>query len=358
MISIKSDERVNDLQLICTRQSHMSEADEHILTKMNIHVIHIAKLLPLYIIECDDRSTVILSGLFESVREAELFSIADVTFTPHLSNKHLFKIAKAVGWGIKVAVLDTGVYSDIVHAVYEKDFTGFGNRILSNHGTHVAKCILEYAPGCQILSMKIGHHGNDILEGNVIIALDDAIDQGADIINMSIQFNRQCRGDCDLCRYVNSVVDYGIPVFAAAGNFGQSRGRYSTIACPGAAERAVTIGAIGPNGKISDTSSQGQPGFQKPNLLAPGSIRVMMQYKTGNKIEPNSGTSFSTPLVTGVVASLLSAGFTIQNVITDLFGTCHQLKNEPTHRQGFGIIDIPKLIEECAKHVTIPNSSS
>lgn len=344
------------MQLICTSLNFLTPDQEHLLAEKHIDILHKAKLAPVYIIEHDDIEAVKAAGVFERVREADIFSVADVSMFPNVPQEPLRRLT-AVGWGgIKVGVLDSGVKSDQVRISYSKDFTGFGSFIINNHGTKVAKIIKHYSPGAQIFSFKIAHDGNDIKEGFVLMALDDAIEQEVDLINLSIGFARQCKGTCDLCNYVDLVVqEAGIIVVAAAGNNGQWF--KSTITCPGAAEKAVTVGAVQPGKAPAQFSSVGEPGFDKPNLLASGLVNVTFRYPSGQLVESDAGTSFAAPVITGVLASLLSVFPNKPEIITKLYQTCECL-GLPRHFQGFGLLDLEKLVEVFENDATISRTDS
>lgn len=338
------------MDFVCTSSNYLDEKQEQLLKAKQIKIIHKAKLSPIYIINTCNLESIKVLGLFKTVRESRVFKFADVNFYPHFDHSPLLKNLNAVGWGIKVAVIDSGIRSSIVSVAYEKDYTGYGQNIVIQHGTHVAQIIKYYASGSQILSFKIGHGGNDIDEGHIFRALDKAIDKKADIINLSIEDSLGCFGQCELCSYVNLVANTGITVVAAAGNQGNKRG--NTISCPGAAERAVTVGGINPNGEIDTGSGKGIPGFNKPNLLAPSTVKL----KTGSEIHKVSGTSFATPVVSGILAALFSKFNDRHYVITKLFDTCESL-GLPKHKQGFGVINLSQLVE-VLKNDSILSSSS
>ncbi len=123
----------------------------------------------------------------------------------------------------------------------------------------------------------------------------------------------------------------------------------SRVACPGAAEKAITVGSIDPDGKLAINSGKGLPGFNKPNLLAPGTGTI------GNK--HFSGTSFATPIITGVLASLFSAkDIDKSKIITCLYQTCQSMGIDK-HQQGFGVINLEKLMEVYKNEKTILSSS-
>ncbi|MGG1550918.1 S8 family peptidase [Paenibacillus ferrarius] len=339
------------MQLLCEHNAVLSVNDEKILRDLNVTIIHKAKLSPIYIIEAEKIEIVKNTGIFKSIQESGSYRLAnEVAMTPLLSNKLLIKKG-CVGWGgIKVAVLDSGIRPNNVNLTYSKDFTPYGF-ILNNHGTIVAKIISYYSPGCQILSMKIAHEGNDITGGAIIQALDDAIEQNVDIINMSLGGTKDCRSEnCKVCDYVNKVVDAGFTVVAASGNSGTKTG-YS-IDCPGAAEKVITVGSVINDLQLAAASGKGVPGFNKPNLVAPGQVSALIKQGKFNTLEIKEGTSFATPVVTGILASLFSVYEQRDKIITNMYNSCKNLGLN-SYEQGFGFINLEELMEVCENDSTI-----
>ena len=253
---------------------------------------------------------------------------------------------------MKVAVIDSGVLPEHVKVAESKDFSGF-NVITNPHGTYVAKIIRHFAPGAQIISLKVGHAGNDITEGSVLMALDYAVEKGADVINMSIGgLNTSCNGDCIMCDYVNKVVELiGATVVVAAGNAG--RKGEGTVTCPGKAQLAVTVGEMSPNGGIAETSGKGLPGSHKPNIIAPGNVRVFMK----TSFDHTSGTSFATPVITGVLANLIPKFGKKSWIVTKMYETSRSI-GLPRHHEGFGCIDLDRMVEVISNDPSVHSTSS
>ena len=118
---------------------------------------------------------------------------------------------RAGGQGVKVAVLDTGIFKDHedikTGITLYQDFTAVKDEIdYSGHGTHVAGIIgarsnainglIGVAPKCELIILKVLGDEKDIADpdnfNNIIDALDVAVSSGADIVNMSfsLQTNR------------------------------------------------------------------------------------------------------------------------------------------------------------------------
>lgn len=132
-------------------------------------------------------------------------------------------------------------------------------------------------------------------------------------------------GDTTLAHAVNRLVDTGVNVIAAAGNCGMEsscavRGN-NTIAAPGSARQAITVGAYDDAGtaRVTDDvlapySSHGPNGGEpKPNLVAPGTDIIAPQgnpasgARATNGYSNATGTSMAVPIVASAVALMLEA---------------------------------------------------
>jgi len=344
------------MRFICERIEKISEQDEQFLNALNIIIIHKTKLAPIYIIEASDISIINKSNFFDSVEISPTYTLADdVTMTPDIKSSTLIKKA-CVGWGsIRVAVFDSGVRPDNANLVFSHDYTPYGF-IMSNHGTIVAKIINNYSPAAQIYSMKIAHEGNDIDGSNILIAFDKALELEVDIINMSLGREHDCRNTpCKVCNYVNYIVEEGITVVAASGNSGKKDG-YS-IDCPANVEKAITVGSVVRNMELARSSGKGVPGFNKPNIVAPGHVSTTVKVGKNTVIEREDGTSFAAPVISGVLASLFSVFKERDIIITNMYNNCEDLGLQ-SYEQGFGYINVEKLLEVCENDATISRKSS
>lgn len=234
-----------------------------------------------------------------------------------------------------VSVIDSGIISSDPAlggvVVAQMDFTGEGAYDYALHGTFVSKIINAIAPEASLLNAKAVDRYGDVDEIAVFQALEWSLDTAADIANLSLGFQQDCRGDCWLCQFVDILVKRGMTVVAAAGNWGPSEG---TISCPGNAALAVTVGATEAEA-IASYSSRGRSDQEKPNLVAPGTIEL-------GKFR-FSGTSIATPMVSGILASLCEE-YERQKVLDSLSRGCTRL-GFARNQQGYGQIDAHKILE-------------
>ena len=158
------------------------------------------------------------------------------------------------GEGILVAVIDTGI--DYGHP----DLAGFGaggkvaggfNFIepdlppldTTGHGTQVAGIIAAngalrgVAPEARLLAYKVSEDGEGVRPDLIVRALQMAVDDGADIVNISLGVNKT---NSKIDDAIAEAVRQGVIVVAAAGNDGAHAG---TIGSPGRSPAAITVGA-------------------------------------------------------------------------------------------------------------------
>ncbi|MGV9314339.1 S8 family peptidase [Streptomyces sp. NPDC003691] len=232
------------------------------------------------------------------------------------------------GKGVVVAVLDTGVdetHPDLVNQVIgSANFTSSPDaedRI--GHGTHIASTIAGtgaksggtykgVAPGAKILNGKVlGDYGS--LESGTIAAVDWAVAQGADIVNMS--FGSGDTPEIDpLEAHINRVTkEKGVLFAVSAGNEGPRSG---SVGSPGSAAAALTVGAVDDADKLAHFSSTGplHDGTVKPDVTAPG-VGITAASAPGSAIALQfgenpagyvsiSGTSMAAPHAAGAAALL------------------------------------------------------
>ncbi len=158
------------------------------------------------------------------------------------------------GTGITIAVIDTGV--DYNHP----DLFGFGNdgKVVggydfvdkdnspmdtNGHGTEVAGIISAdgqlkgIAPKSKILAYRVSENGEAVSSDLIIKAIEQAVKDKADIINISLGVNLTSN---KIDQAVNKAIEQGIVVVTAAGNHGPELG---SIGSPGINPNTITVGA-------------------------------------------------------------------------------------------------------------------
>lgn len=232
---------------------------------------------------------------------------------------------------IVVAVIDTGI--DATHVDLDdgkviafKDFVN--NRTTAyddhGHGTHCASIISGtgegnsaykgVAYGTALIGLKVLDSTGNGSMSNIDAAIDWCITNKATynikVMSMSLGASGSYDGTDSTCVLVNKAFDNGIVPIIAAGNDGPNT---YTVGTPGAAAKAITVGAMGDPGEkgffLAYFSSRGYTadGRIKPDITAPGYNIMAAKANSTNQYISMSGTSMATPFVAGTVALMLDA---------------------------------------------------
>ncbi|MGR3762617.1 S8 family peptidase [Rossellomorea sp. NS-SX7] len=217
------------------------------------------------------------------------------------------------GNGITVAVLDTGC--DVNHPDLKGKVKGYRNFTdddggaednvtdYSGHGTHVAGTIaanedgqgvIGVAPLAELLVIKVlaGSRGSGKYDW-IVNGIQYAIDQGADIISMSLG------GPSDyepLHKVIQRAVDANILVVCAAGNEGDSNSSTDEFSYPASYNEVISVGSI----DLQRNSSYFTNSNNEVDLVAPG--EKILSTIPGDKFAKLSGTSMAAPHVSGALA--------------------------------------------------------
>ncbi|MET9407992.1 S8 family serine peptidase [Streptomyces sp. NPDC002935] len=272
------------------------------------------------------------------------------------------------GKGVDVAVLDTGVdaeHPDLAGRIAasqsfvpDEDVTDRG---LDGHGTHVASTIAGtgaasdgkekgVAPGADLHIGKVLSDAGSGEESWVLAGMEwAAVDQHADIISMSLGNSTPSDGTDPLSTAVDRLsAETGALFVIAAGNTGTPTG----IGGPGAADAALTVGAVDSSDDVAVFSSQGPrvDGALKPEISAPGVdvLAACSQYAEGcqGSYKPMSGTSMATPHVAGAAALLAAAhpGLTGSQLKDLLVSSSKQLPTWNAFQAGSGRVDVASAL--------------
>ncbi len=158
------------------------------------------------------------------------------------------------GTGIKIAIIDTGVdfnHPDLLGWGPDGKVIGGYNFIqkgqppldTNGHGTQVAGVIaadgeiVGVAPKAKILAYKVSEDGEGVSSELIVKAIEKAIEDGADIINISLGVNKT---NAKIDRVIDNALEKEIVVVVAAGNDGPG---LKTIGSPGRNYGAITVGA-------------------------------------------------------------------------------------------------------------------
>jgi subtilisin family serine protease len=265
-----------------------------------------------------------------------------------------------------VAVLDTGVdatHPDLVGAVIDaQDFTASesGTDDRFGHGTHVASIITgqheKYtgvAPDTRLLNGKVLDDNGGGAESWIIAGMQWAADKGADVVNMSLGNPFPSDGTDAMSMAVNEITAQTGTLFViAAGNSGSAPGG------PGAADAALTVGAVDRNDQLAPFSSRGPRWGDeaiKPDITAPGVDIVAAKATHGQIGTPVdathvslSGTSMATPHVAGAAAILAGEhpDWKADQLKPALMGSAKPNPALSVFEQGAGRVDVAKAVSQ------------
>ncbi len=215
------------------------------------------------------------------------------------------------GQGVKIAVIDSGI--DYNHEELDGNYAGGYDFVnddndpmddtYNSHGTNVAGIIaaerngigvVGVAPDASLYALKVLTSIGTGLTSSTVAAIEWAVTNGMDIINISIQgeHRESLQAACD------AAYNAGLLIIAAAGNTsGQA------VSYPATYDSVVAVTSTDENDSLPDYAPFGA----EVELSAPGdkiysTARVYRGYTT------LSGTSQAAPHVTGLAALILSSG--------------------------------------------------
>jgi serine protease len=301
------------------------------------------------------------------------------------------------GKGVVIAALDTGVaYTDRDGQQRSPDFTpsqfvkGYdfcsrdGTELAcsgrdqypedrNGHGTHVAGTLAEatdnglgltgLAYGARIMPVKVLNSQGEGDEASIASGIRYAVEHGADVINMSLEFESSVRADDipDILSALRFARSHGILVVGAAGNEG-----VQAVAYPARDPTVLSVGATTEHGCQSIYSNRGKD----LDLVAPGGgvdatvpadALCNPQAEAGRNIFQETyrgrtdhrfgfptdyeGTSMAAPQVSATAALVIASGILGPHpsrgaLVLRLKGTARDLGAPgPDHRYGAGLID-------------------
>lgn len=279
------------------------------------------------------------------------------------------------GQGMQIAIIDAGFYNADQLPVFDTLF--MNGRILgtwdfvmneasvyedNSHGSMVLSCmggnldgqLVGTAPDASfwLLRSEDAPTENLVEEYYWSCAAEYADSVGADVINSSLGYNEfddpsnnhtyaDMNGHTTPCsRAANYAARKGMAVVVSAGNSGQSPWFY--IGCPADADSALTVAATDASGIVTGFSSRGSLtlfGHQKPDVGAQGEQSVVCD-PFGTGTQTGNGTSFSSPIMCGLVTCLWQAHPSFSNMqILDVIEQSSSQFASPDSLLGYGIPD-------------------
>lgn len=283
-----------------------------------------------------------------------------------------------LGEGIHIAVLDGGFWR--VNEMECFDSLYQNNRILSHWDfvSHNSNVFDDATHGMGVLSIMGGNLPGQMMgtapqasyhlfrtenvsteypieEENWIAAAERSDSAGVDIITASLGYSvyddntmNHTYADMDgnstrITQGAEIAFSRGIFVVNSAGNEGNKDWRYLTA--PSDGEHVLCVGAVDENEEIASFSSLG-PSYDnriKPDVLAKGLATTLI--KTDGSVGTGSGTSYSCPVMTGMVACLMQALPEYSNVqLLNLIRSFGDRYSNPNNTYGYGLPDLSGAI--------------
>lgn len=279
------------------------------------------------------------------------------------------------GQGMTIAVIDAGFHNvDKIEAMKNINILGTRDFVNpeadiyaeSSHGMSVLSCMAMNQPNvmigtapeasCWLLRSEDEYSENLVEQDYWAAAIEFADSVGVDLVNTSLGYYsfddpaknyryRDLNGHYALMsREAAKAADKGIVVVCSAGNSGS--GSWKKITPPGDAENVITVGAVNKYGVLAPFSSVGNTadGRVKPDVVAVGLGSDVMG--TDGNLRHANGTSFSSPIMCGMVACLWQAcpELTAKEII-ELVRRSGDRAVFPDNIYGYGIPDLWKAYQ-------------
>ncbi len=229
-----------------------------------------------------------------------------------------------LGEGTVVAVLDSGFninHPEFTGRIWEdpNGFRGFNAVTYTSdvspdttHGNNVAGIIanstgynanlIGVAPESQIIPIKVSSNIASITIDAVVSGINYAIASNVDVISMSVSTTGN---SADLYNACQAAYDSGIVVVSSASNSAKS---ITEVRCyPAAYDFVIGVMASGKDGQLCNFSNY-DSSLQYYNIAAPGYqiLGFGLGDTSATSITAYSGTSQSTPIISGLAALYLS----------------------------------------------------
>ena len=230
------------------------------------------------------------------------------------------------GKGIGIAMLDTGIFPHVdfdSRIICFRDFL-YGKKSPyddNGHGTHTAGIAAGsgaasgglyqgMAPGSHLVILKVLDRKGNGQKQDILRAMDWILMNRKQyrirIVNISVGTTEKEPALHEaLIDGVECLWDAGLHVVTAAGNLGPAPG---SVTAPGSSRKVITVGSSDMLVANQGISGRGptRDCICKPDLVAPGmNIISCAPGRGGGKYIPKSGTSMSTPLISGAIALAL-----------------------------------------------------
>lgn len=252
-------------------------------------------------------------------------------------------------------IVGTYDFVDKETAVYENG--GHGTEVLSCMGAFAEGKMVGTAPKASYLLLRTEQAGGEYIieEINWLLGVEYADSVGVDLINSSLGYTdfddaktthtyAELDGNTTIAaRAADWAAAVGIVCVISAGNDGHKSWKY--ISTPSDADSVLCVGAVDANKRYAYFSSLGIPTNKriKPDVVAMGLSAAIID-PSGN-FSVSNGTSFSSPILCGMVAGYWQANPTLTAMqVMDNVRKAGSQADKPDKILGYGIPNLYKIL--------------
>ncbi|MBN2454700.1 S8 family peptidase [Candidatus Woesearchaeota archaeon] len=248
------------------------------------------------------------------------------------------------GETVRIGVIDTGVdyeHPEISYRFGSRKGFNFVDGTMpldkNGHGTHVAGVIAGagcgIATACELYSLKVLDRNGEGNEADTMAAIEWALKNEVDVVNMSLGSPVASRALEDICYYAASR---GLILVAAAGNNGYGPSYPASFD-----DAVISVAAVDSRNRHADFSNI----YETNDISAPG-VHITSCYLGG--YATLSGTSMAAPHVTGSIG--LAIPVAREKDVEELMKkTALPLGDEEEY--GAGLLKADKMVAEAAARV-------
>lgn len=332
---------------------------------------------------------VVMQKVNKQMDTEALFNYGNSENQIQMLNGHLLHQANYTGTGKIIAVLDSGFLNVNSAPAFERLFTndlilGGYNYVsrstdvysLHNHGTMTLSCMGGFVDGQLVGTAPDAQYylfvtedvteENPVEESYWVEAAEEADRLGVDVISTSLGYYRFDNpnyghaysdftgNEAFASKGANIAFSRGMIVVASAGNSGGSAEPLNHVGVPAEATNVLAVGAVRNNEARALFSSVG-PSFDgriKPDFMAQGQEATVAY----NNVMISSGTSFSCPILAGMITSFWQAAPNLTNEqVIDIVKQSSDKFTNPDNDYGYGIPDFQLALDLAQLSVNDPS---
>ncbi|MBB4036459.1 subtilisin family serine protease [Dysgonomonas hofstadii] len=326
------------------------------------------------VVKKENNDSIIKYPAMETIAFGNNYGSADRNIK--LNNGQVLHNAGFKGKGMHIGVIDAGFnHLPEIEMLDNLDIKGYKGFIYEHedlfenanqHGLNVLSCIGANKPmqfvgtapeaGFWLFSTEDSRSEYPIEEDYWATAIEYADSVGIDVVNTSLGYNNfdypaksYTHQDLDgktayITRAANAAARKGILLVISAGNSGDSE--WEKITSPSDAANVLTVGAVKRDSIVAPFSSRGMTADLrvKPDVMALGLFASVID--DNGKVSMKAGTSFSSPIMCGMVACLWQAFPTLTNMeIIDAVRRSSDQYETYNEDYGYGLPDMAKAME-------------